>query len=46
MTAMKQQKYRKRKQTIIKRKYLKTSFNLKVEQKVERKKVTMANKTE
>ena len=44
MTAMKQRKYRKRKQT--KRKYLQTSCDLKVEQKVERKKVTMANKTE
>ena len=44
MTAMKQQKYRRRKQT--KRKYLQTLCDLKVEQKVEQKKVTIANKTE
>ena len=48
MTAMKQRKYRKRKQT--KQKYLQTLCDLKVERKVERKveqkKVTMADKTE
>ena len=40
MTAMKRRKYRKRKQT--KRKYLQTLCDL----KVERKKATMADKTE
>lgn len=44
MTAMKQRKYRKRKQT--KQKYLQTLCDLKVERKVEQKKVTMADKTE
>lgn len=44
MTAMKQQKYRKRKRT--KRKYLQRLCDLKVERKVEQKKVTMADKTE
>ena len=44
MTAMKHRKYRKREET--KRKYLQTLCDLKVEWKGERKKVTMADKTE